>query len=422
MANNGTRSMIGPGNEISCQITRFLLRKFFLKNRKMLRVPKTVIKKPSLFIMTFLFLMVFAFPVFSQTGNAEKADVGAENLPDTKVSEKKSGELKVSGLLREDAHYLYFPDNRERKDYFANLLETRLILDRSREDWSFYADGRLYLYSGEFQKIYGPTKLNLMRAMMRYFSPVGDFTLGKIYVNFGNSGLFNPFEIDKLVQLSDLQYAREGLYAFEYYFPWQELSGLKAYAGFHEPFKYNPVGGISPSWHIGKFDLGGVFNHSGPGKNLAGIYFKGDALVGIQGSWGAHTDDQLEYRYSEVSGGIDYSFLEGKIVATLLFYYNENGADDYKKYVYNNESFLLAKYYGFFSFAWMIDEFWNIQLNGLANFVDRSAVIMPNVSVLITNGLRLFIQMNYYTEKKDAEFSREKSGDFYALIRVEGKF
>ncbi|MDH4261849.1 MAG: hypothetical protein OEV78_02255 [Spirochaetia bacterium] len=372
-----------------------------------------------LILVTFILTIFYVEPGFAQANTEPDVEFKAD------PSAKKPAEVKISGLLREDAYYIRMPEPdvvSDRKDLFANVLETRLILDRSREDWSFYADGRLYLYGGETQKAYGTTRLSLMRVMMRYFSPIGDFTIGKTYVNFGNSGLFNPFEIDKKIQMTDLQYAREGLYAAEYYLPWQDLSGVKIYTGFNDAFDYNPMLGISPSYHLGKFDIGGIYNHSDIDKNITGFYFKGDAILGIQGSWGAHLNDKLKYSYSEISGGIDYSFFEGKIVTTLLFYYNENGADEYKKYKVSPDSFLLAKYYGFLSVSWLIDEFWSVQLNAFMNLIDNSAVIMPVASFIITSGLSVTLQVNMVTAKKEAEFSRDKSGDFSALMRVEGRF
>jgi hypothetical protein len=371
-----------------------------------------------------VFYAYFVGAIFAETNLPAKPDGDPTVESKENSAKKKEAEVKISGLLREDAYYIKMPESLKlkRTDLFANQLETRLILDRTRDDWSFYADGRLYLYGGEFQKAYGLNRLSLMRAYARDFSPIGDFTVGKTYVNFGNSGLFNPFEIDKKIQLTDIQYAREGLYAVEYNLPWQDLSSLKVYTGFNDAFNYNPMWGVSPGYHLGKFDLGGVFNHSDIDKNIAGIYFKGDAVVGVQGSWAAHLDDKLQYLYTELSGGVDYSFFEGKVVATALFYYNENGADEVKKYNSSGDSFLLAKYYGFLSLAWIIDEFWNVRANVFINLVDNSAVIMPIVSFIIANGLTLSTQLNFVTAKTDAEFSREKSGDVSVLIRLEGKF
>lgn len=368
--------------------------------------------------------MFFIFP--ESVISVQNPDSSDEVAAEEKKSAEKPAEVKISGMLREDAYYIRMPDiptlNSGRRNLFANTLEARLILDRTREDWSFYADGRLYLYAGEFKTAYGLTRFNLMRAFARYFSRIGDFTLGKTYVNFGNSGIFNPFEIDKNFQLTDIQYARSGIYAFEYYLPWQDLGGLKVYAGFNDSFDYNPMAGISPSFHLGKFDIGAVFNHSDIDKNIAGLYFKGDAILGVQGSWGIRMDDKFKYSHSEVSAGIDYSFFDGKIITSLLFYYNGSGADDVKNYKSSPDSFFLAKYYGFLSFAWIIDEFWNIKTNIFMNFIDTSALIMPGVTVVIANGLSLNLQVLFVTMQSDAEFSRDKSGDVTALIRVEGKF
>lgn len=349
-----------------------------------------------------------------------------EPIPDMTGSmampaEKNSG-LKINGLIRNDFWYFRMPSNPKRSDLFANNLEARLILEHKRNDWDFYADGRFYFYQGEFQTLYGTSRAVLMRAYMRYFSPIGDFTLGKTYVNFGNSGLFNPFEIDKSIQLADLQYAREGIYALEYYLPWQDLSGLKVYGGFTDAFNYNPMWGVAPGFHLGTFDLGAVWNHSDINKNITGLFFKGDLILGVQGSWGVHLDDKLQYDHSEASAGLDYSFFEGKVITTLLFYYNEMGATDVKKYQVSAGSYLLARYYLFFSLVWTIDEFWSIQANAFMNLIDQSMIILPVISVVVANGLTLVLQMNIPTASGNEEFSRKKSGDIGAMLRVEGKF
>jgi hypothetical protein len=180
--------------------------------------------------------------------------------------------------------------------------------------------------------------------------------------------------------------------------------------------------GISPGLHIGKFDTGAVFNHTTEDQNIAGIYLKGDAFVGVQASWGASFDDSFDYKRSQISAGIDYSFFDGHVITSFLFYFNEDGADDPDYYMPAPDSFLLAKYYGMLSVVWSIDEFWSISAFGFMNFIDMSALLIPSVSVIIANGLAVNIQGIIPTNETEGEFAQNTVGNFSILLRVEGKF
>ena len=334
------------------------------------------------------------------------------------VFSEEEEKLELNGLLRNDS---YVVKTSEPEDYqFYNILENRLILEARRLDWKYYADARFYVYGGESTTLYGDTSVNLMRSFIRYYSSAGDFTAGKTYVNFGNPGVFNPFEFDKSVNFSDLGYAREGLLAIEHFFPWQDTSGLKTYIGTTDPKEL--MWGISPAVHLGTFNIGLVHNHVGPDNNISGAFFKGDLLVGLQGSWAVHSDDAYKLDYSEASAGIDYSFIDGKLLVNALYYYNEAGAISPSKYIATADTFLLARHYGLFTVSGRIDEFWSVQLSTFVNLIDYSAVVIPSTIFILTNGLSLTVQVSVFTADGNEEFSRKRAGDLVSMIRVEGKF
>ena len=333
------------------------------------------------------------------------------------VKEESQG-LSLTGLLRNDAIVV---KTSEGDNYqFYNILENRLIFESKRADWKYYADARAFVYGGEASTLYGENKVDLMRAFIRYFSPIGDFTVGKTYVNFGNPGVFNPFEFDKSVQFTDLSYARQGLLAIEHYVPWQDHSGVKTYIGNTTPGEL--MWGVSPSIHAGTFNIGLVNNRTAPNKNTSGAYFKGDAFVGVQGSWAAHWDDAYNYEYSEGSGGVDYSFFDGDLIASALYYYNGIGALSVSDYSPQTDSFLLARHYTFATLNWSIDEFTSLQLASFINLTDYSAAIIPSFTTILSSGLSLTLQLAYFTADGNEEFSKTRAGVFSTMLRVEGKF
>ena len=107
---------------------------------------------------------------------------------------------------------------------FSNVLEGKIIVEEKSDDLKFYADLRFFVYAGQaaltagHHSGYYDYDVKLMRAFVRYFSPIGDLTIGKTYINFGNPGLFNLFDFDKSVNMSDTGYDKNGIVALEYVF------------------------------------------------------------------------------------------------------------------------------------------------------------------------------------------------------------
>lgn len=140
--------------------------------------------------------------------------------------------IGLNGGIRND----FFVSKITNQWIFSDIEENKLILSEKSENWRFYADIRLDLLFGgasEFYTNFGPAatnmvipySLNLMRLFVRYDSPAGIFTVGKTYVPFGNPGVFNPFEMDKRIDTSDLNYDKPGLFALMDEFSFSDLSG-----------------------------------------------------------------------------------------------------------------------------------------------------------------------------------------------------
>jgi len=348
-----------------------------------------------------------------------------DNVENSDIDTTEKG-LKISGLIRNDAFILNTNDGTK----FADILETRLILDRKTEEWNFYADGRFFMNYGEQTKTGTELEAKLMRAFARYFSPIGDFTLGKTYVNLGNAGLFNPFETDKSVKITDVNYEKEGLLALEYEFPIGEVSGGKLYGGTSNieisSGIYDPIymGGLSLYTNAMSFDFGAIAMRNDTDKNLGGACFKGDLIVGIQGAYACHFDDSMEYTNSEANFGIDYSFFTGKLIFSLLFYFNQAGETDSSMYgdPAAIDSYFSSRYYIYGIVTYMHDEFLSANISNFTNLIDGSTILMPSLNITIANGLTMTLMVSFITGKGNDEFSRDQYGNFTSMIRVEGKF
>lgn len=349
-----------------------------------------------------------------------------------------TADIDITGALRNDAFLTKYNDDYE----YGDILEAKIILQKKTEKWNLYIDGRAYLYYGYITEVLGTSDAKLMRGFIRYFTEIGDFTLGKTYINFGNPGIFNPFELDKSVNLTDLGYTKEGIIALEYAFPFGELSGVKAYAG-HDSKISNYTTGLSCYSNVGGFDFGIVANRKGPQKitaenedmnqdtmetdnaamNIGGVYFKGDLGVGIQGAYSYHIDDRKE-RFSEANLGLDYSFFDGHLIVSAIFYYNQSGADKTEEYqlTADGDTYFSAKYYSYGNITYIFDEFLSADMGCFANLNDGSTIIIPEVIIVIANGLTMTLQGAYVTGTGNQEFSQDLLGQYSILLRVEAKF
>ena len=352
------------------------------------------------------------------------------------------GNIDLSGSFRNDAYAL----GTTNKTSFNDIAETKLIFSHKTDEWRFYADLRVDLLYGEAANyalvlnlppevtnaglpqafstnVLLNYNLNLIRAFLRYTSSIGEWTLGKTYVNFGNYGIFNPFEISKSVNFSDLNYDKDGILAMEYDFSFGDLSGGKAYVSPSGDFTNSAYGG-SIYANIAKFDIGAVANRKAANTNLAGVYFKGDLLAGLNASYAYHFDDSGTNRYDEAGAGIDYSFLDGKLFTGLTFYYDGNGAgrtNDYN-FLITADRYFVAKYYLYANAIYAYDEFLNFQLNTFVNCIDWSMLFIPLVQYTISDGLDLTGEFVIPAGSANQEFSKDRLLEYVALFRVEAKF
>ena len=329
-------------------------------------------------------------------------------------------QLKFNGLLRNDAS---IAKQTNAAPVFSDTLETRLILSEKAEQWRFYADARVYLYSGAAAVLTGlQMKINLLRAFIRFYTPVGDFTVGKTYINFGAMGVFNPLEAAKTVTFSDLKYDREGLIALQYELPIGSETKLMMYASPSMNWT-NCAGGMQFSTHIGTFDLGIAVNRKQVNRTVVGAYFKGDIELAVTGGYAFHIDDYAKDYFSEANLGLEYSFLDGKLVANLIGYYDQRGADTISNYnlFSTDDKYFNAKWYLYGALSYAYDEFISFGVSAFVNLIDFSSVILPSFSYTVSDGLTLQLIGGILTGTGKSEFSRDKLGEFSCTARLETK-
>lgn len=329
------------------------------------------------------------------------------------------GEIQLNGALRNDLIFTYGTNDSVLYNY---ILENKLILQRKADTWRFYADIRAFAYVGTLTNFYGPLRLDIMRAFGRVYTSAGDITIGKQYVSYGNAGLFNPFEMDKNVNLSDVSYDKQGLLGVAWDYVLSDLAGGTIYVR-PEAALSNSGAGFGFKFNAGSFDIGLVYNRKGWNQNLAGLSLKGDLGLGINAAWAYHINDLGQDPFHEVSAGLDYSFFAGKLLLNIMAYYCDKGAAALSEYVpfVRDDRFFQAHTYMSSTISVIPSEWLRFSVDNFYNLVDGSMILLPSATFTLANGFTLSSLVSVLTGRGDSEFSMDRSGPVSLLLRAEFK-
>lgn len=340
--------------------------------------------------------------------------------------------IDLSGAIRNDAMLL----ERGGQSYFFDVLENQLLFQRRTPEWRFYADLRVFLYYGDFRE-YAPElydegdliSLEVLRGFIRYYSDYGDITVGKTYLNFGVYSVFNPFEIDRNVNFRDLSYTKEGILALSYEVPFDAVSGAKLFIS-PEGGETDVAAGASVYTNLESFDIGLVAQRRDRDRNVVGAYLKGDLEVGVQAAYAWTMQDDGGDGGSEANIGVDYSLLDGQIMATALFYYNDrptiaaapntlSALGDLGQL--ETTSDFPDRYYVYANLAYTPDEFFRASLDAFVNASDGSSLIIPSATWVLADGLNFTILAMVPTGGGDTQYSRDLYGEYAGIMRIEAK-
>jgi len=338
-------------------------------------------------------------------------------------------EITWSGALRND---VLVWNSADRTQVF-DLLENQIVMQRNAQDWKFYSDVRVDIFGGDLGGLVpgGATlssnnmyQVRILRGFIRYFTGRCDVTVGKTYVNLGVTGLFNPFELDRAYNVTDLTYTKDGVLAATWEISLDELSGVKTYflpvAG-----QGQVAGGAEVDIHVGTFDTGAVIQRVGPGDNVVGVFAKGDIEIGVQGALAVHLNNEARAKFAQAMLGADYSFGEGKWIVTVQGYYNGDGQDTIilgvTPELAAGGSAFLSRYYGYADLLHVPDEFFQVRLSALVNGTDGSALVIPSATWVLADGLSLNLQALVPTGAGNTQYSRGSLGNVIGVARVEAK-
>ncbi len=344
------------------------------------------------------------------------------------ASVPSQAELSLTGSLRNDAAWWV----QDSSSQFVDLLENKWVIENKAEWWRFYADLRLWLLSGPLAEAAGaslaagsaPFAVRIPRAFVRFSSDLGVFSLGKTYAAFGLLGVFNPFELDRSINVTDLGYVKEGVMGLTWELSLDELSGLQAYVS-SEGNSQTTAAGVGFETHALGFDAGLVALRRGTNQNQAGVFLKGDLEVEAQASLAWNANDRGQDGSWEAVAGLDYSLLDGEWLVGAQYAYKGRSADREA-----NPSGLAISAAGTFGgrqylYAWLSyvpDQFFQARCDLFCNVEDRSSLVVPSATWVLADGLSATLLGMVPTGAGWAEYGYESLGRAAVVARAEAKF
>jgi len=316
---------------------------------------------------------------------------------------------------------------------YLNNSQLKIELNYKDLDWRLYSDIRLGLlygasdlisasnnliYTGDTNKDnrFGIT-LEIPRMYLKLNTAIGNITIGRSYVTFGQPYIFNALEWDKNFSLVDPLATKAGVNLVSLDVGIGSYGKANIFVGGNDEWD-TVLGGAELILGLDSFEMGLVYQYKGYNDNVVGAFFKADILIGLFGSYAAHLNDIFsgaDFNSSqEFSIGADYSFPIG--VTTLLiqqiFYFNSSGATtvDELQFTTFGDYYYRGQTYSYTSFKLTIDQFTTVGTDVIVNIHDSSGAVLPRFLFTLTNNLTLDIAMAIFWGDTGSEFAPSNKG------------
>ncbi len=255
-----------------------------------------------------------------------------------------------------------------------------------------------------------PFDFRVDRLFFRWEEGGTRLTLGRQRIAWGMGYAFSPLDQFNPPNPIDPTAPRQGVDALVFRRSTGDLSYLSLVGVLPETIDGNrkiistdpAVGGIWGT-NIGNTDLS-LSYLSDPVKedHQWGIAAKGDLGVGwhlegvYQRPWETNTGPaEGAPAKSQWLGvlGLDYSFLDGKVLSMVEYLYDETGEPDPARYNHDlrltGQRQTLGTRYLFSQVSYQVDEFIGLSLSALANLVDRSGTVQPALNWQVDDNTRV---------------------------------
>ncbi len=245
---------------------------------------------------------------------------------------------------------------------------------------------------------------NLRKLYLELYPDFADITLGRQIINFGVGELFSPINVFSAIDLSDINFTRNGSDIAEIKVPFNSTAGLDLVTSLTSHLSNN-TSAVKLFANISGYDLSAIGIYRGAGNEaIAGLTFKGDIEIGIHGEAVEHFFNDNISNYFEGMLGADYSFFDSKLIFLLEYYYNEKPIDPDQVTPGNISTInrlFYNRHYLFFLSQYQIDEIQQASLSVIYNPLQPATFLTAQYFRNIFQNVNMTAYLRYYDNNID---------------------
>jgi len=263
-----------------------------------------------------------------------------------------------------------------------------------------------------------------------------EIVFGRQRVPWGQGIYFRPLDFFNKVNPIDLKAEKLGLDGLYATIPISLMSSLEFLI---VPNKWpgHSQAGTRAHIHVHTFDIGASYAYRGKdleGSELnskpqvMGFDFKGDMGIGIHGEglyrfYKTYPMDRNETKNRfKASIGADYSFLDGRLLPMIEYFYNGDGSTDYKNYKRSGQFEYLGRDYAVAQILYNPNILISWGLNTLMNLSDKSLVVTPLLDWSIYKRTTLDIAIPVVIGEDGREYDPKVLGRILGRLRLGLRF
>jgi hypothetical protein len=318
-----------------------------------------------------------------------------------------AGGIDLNGDLYTDLSLFHYHQTGKDSEKFSGVSLLELKAENSnKKSFKFRTNIDFYLLYGEQSKVYksvpadisrllrnkAPAKIDLRELYFTLYAQFADIGIGRQIINFGKGNVLSPIDIFSPVNITDLNFKRNGSDVVNIKIPLGTVSGIDCITELPVD-QQEHTSAMKLFTNISNFDLDliGMYRHMAR-EAIIGVSFKGDVFTGVYGEYAGHFYRDTHKYVNEFMIGADYSLLSNDLIFNIEYSYNQNPLNPDTMSIVSLSRIkrpLFRRHYLFFNTQYSVNELFSLSGNVIYNIQDTALLgtamirynILQNVNI-----------------------------------------
>jgi hypothetical protein len=318
-----------------------------------------------------------------------------------------AGGIDLNGDLYTDLSLFHYHQTGKDSEKFSGVSLLELKAENSnKKSFKFRTNIDFYLLYGEQSKVYksvpadisrllrnkAPAKIDLRELYFTLYAQFADIGIGRQIINFGKGNVLSPIDIFSPVNITDLNFKRNGSDVVNIKIPLGTVSGIDCITELPVD-QQEHTSAMKLFTNISNFDLDliGMYRHMAR-EAIIGVSFKGDLFTGVYGEYAGHFYRDTHKYVNEFMIGADYSLLSNDLIFNIEYSYNQNPLNPDTMSIVSLSRIkrpLFRRHYLFFNTQYSVNELFSLSGNVIYNIQDTALLgtamirynILQNVNI-----------------------------------------